>query len=285
MNFFQMRTLLVLILAAASLTGCSLVNKVRARNELDDGANAYKERKFPEAEIHFQRAMDLDPGQRLTELFLARTLHQQYLAQRENNDNKIKGEKAIELYKQILTVKPDDKASGDAVTNLVFNLKGAEARDEWLRQRASDANVPAEFRADAYTALASSQYTCANEITEADDVKKTVEQSENNAVYVFKKPANNDDYVKAKDCAAKGTELINQALALNQNSDSTWSYKASLLAQQARIAEMDNNKPEKERLMSESGQAKDKFLELSAEKAKKKAEEEERKKAEAEAKK
>ena len=101
-------------------------------------------------------------------------------------------------------------------------------------------------------------------------------------VFVFKKPEDAAEFEKAKQCTAEGTRLIDQALSLNDKNDSTWSYKASLLVQQARLAEMDGNTADKERFLAESETAKQRFLALSEEKAKKRAEEEERKKAEAE---
>ena len=40
---------------------------------------------------------------------------------------------------------------------------------------------------------------------------------------------------------SKGTELIDKAEELDPNSDSAWSYKANLLVQQMRLAEMEGN--------------------------------------------
>lgn len=279
MKISRVGMLLISAVALVSLSGCGIVNKVRARNELNDGAKAYKERRFDIAEKHFSQAMALDPTQKLTEVFLARTLHQQYLGKRDTPENMRKAEQAIEIYKKILADNPNDRASNDAVTNLLLNLKGPEAQDQWVQQRADDTRVAGDQRAEAYTLLASKQYTCANEITET--AKETVQKG-NEAIYTFKKPENAEDFEKAKQCIAKGTELIDKALQLEQNNDSTWSYKASLLAQQARIAEMDGNAAEKDRLMKESGTAKERFLALAQEKAKKKEEEEARKKAEEE---
>lgn len=280
MKISRVGMLLVTVAALFSLTGCGIVNKVRARNELNDGAKAYKERRFDVAEQHFSRALALDSTQSVTELFLARTLHQQYLAKRDSPENMKKAEQAIDIYKKILTNKPEDRASNDAVTNLLLNLKGPEAQEEWVKQRAEDTRVPGDQRAEAYTLLASKDYTCANEITEA--AKETVQKG-NEAVFVFKKPANVEDFEKAKQCTDAGITLIDKALQLDQNNDSTWSYKASLLAQKSRLAEMDNNTADKDRFTQESTVAKEKFLALAEAKAKKKEEEEARKKAEEEA--
>ena len=78
-------------------------------------------------------------------------------------------------------------------------------------------------------------------------------------------------------------ELANEAGQLNANSDSAWSYKANLLVQKMRIAEMENNTEEKEKIKVEADAAKEKFTVLAEEKRRLKDEEEARKKAEEEA--
>lgn len=254
-----------------------MVNRVLARNQLNDGAKAYKERKFDVAEQHFRRSLELNPNDLIAEKFLARSLHQQFLANRTQNT--AKGEQAIEIYQKMLEQNPNDEDTNRAVSNLIELIKGQDALVAWLNKRAADASVAPESRAEALTSLASKQYNCANEITEAAKQSVTKDQK---MVFVFKKPENAADFDKAKQCTTEGTRLIDQALSLNQNNDSTWSYKASLLVQQARLAEMDGNMAERDRFMAESDTAKAKFLALSEEKARKKAEEEERKKAEAE---
>lgn len=277
MKISRVGILLLIITAIISSAGCSVVNRVLARNQLNDGAKAYKERKFDVAEQHFRRSLELNPNDLIAEKFLARALHQQFLANRTQNAQK--GEQAIEIYQKMLEQNPNDEDTNRAVSNLVELIRGQPALVEWMTKRANNAQVSAENRADAFTSLASKQYNCANDITEL--TKQTIVK-EGKASFAFKKPENAADFEKAKQCTAEGTRLIDQALALNQNNDSTWSYKASLLVQEARLAEMENNLPLRDQKMKESDTAKARFLALSEEKARKKAEEEARKKAEEE---
>lgn len=277
MRISRVGILLLIAATVISNAGCTMVNRVLGRNQLNDGAKAYKERKFDVAEQHFRRSLELNPNDVIAEKFLARSLHQQFLANR--TQNVAKGEQAIEIYQRILERNPGDEDTNRAVSNLIELIRGQEALIAWLTKRANDPQVAPESRAEALTSLASKQYNCANEITEAAKQSVTKEAK---MVFVFKKPEDPAEFEKAKQCTAEGMRLIDQALSLNQNNDSTWSYKASLLVQQARLAEMDNNMAERDRLMAESDTAKQRFLALSEEKARKKAEEEERKKAEAE---
>ena len=68
----------ILGLFVATSTGCSLINKVRAKNELNETAKAYKEGHFDVAEQHAKRALALDPTNQTAPIFIARVIHQQY---------------------------------------------------------------------------------------------------------------------------------------------------------------------------------------------------------------
>lgn len=270
MKISRVGMLLLSTVALTSLTGCGVINQVRARNELNDGAKAYKERKFGEAEAHFVQAMQLDPSQKITETFMARTLHQQYLANRSQPDNLKKADEAITIYEKILAANPNDEATDDAIASLIGARQGPAALDEYRAKRANDERVSPAGRAKALTFLASEKYKCVNEITELS--KETVEKG-NEAVYIFKKPANPEDLANARRCTDQGLEMINKALTLDDSRSSPWSYKASLLVQKSRIAEMDGNTADKDRFAKEAEEPKKRFSELSEIEAKKREEE------------
>ncbi len=262
-------------LSLLATTGC--IGSVIARKDVVDGAKAYQNRKYDLAESLFRKAMTWDPTQKVAVLFLARTLHSHYAA-----DRKIvaKADEAITVYKQVLADNPNDDSSFKAVANLLETMQKKDELKAWLEQRAADEKVSGVQRADAFTSLASKEYSCANEISDNEPVKKTVEKA-GKAEFVFTKPLLAADFDKLKGCVAKGSELIDKAIALNDASDSIWSYKTSLLVQQARIAEMENNPEGKTKFKAEADKAKLRFQELAdarrkkeeAEAAKKKEEE------------
>ncbi len=279
MKMSRIGILSLVILSLLSTTGC--VGRVMARKNIVDGANAYNNRKFEEAESLFRSAMKWDSSQKVAQLFLARTLHSQYASDRKNV---AKAEEAIGVYKEVLVADPADHSSFKSVANLFETLKKDDELVAWLEQRAADEKVPKDQRAEAYTSLAARQYSCANDISDVEPVKKTVEKA-GKAEFVFSKPENAADFDKLKTCTAKGTEFIDKAVALNDASDSTWSYKTSLLVQQSRIAEMEGNAADKDKFRKESDTAKARFQELAEARRKKEEEEAAKKKAEEDAKK
>ncbi|CAN5793814.1 hypothetical protein BH20ACI4_BH20ACI4_10850 [soil metagenome] len=276
--------LIVILFATMLLGNCGIYNKVKSRQNLVDGAEAYKARKFPAAEALFREAVSRDPDGETPEgktaqVFLARTLHSRYISKRED---KAVAEEAIGEYKKVLNQNPGDQSSFKAVANLYENLGLQNEWQAWVTERANNEQVSGESRAEALVSLAAKQYSCANDISDNEPVKKTV-QKDGKPVFEFTKPENEADLNKLKECAQKGLELANKAVEFNPNSDSAWSYKANLLVQKMRIAEMEGNTEEKDKIKTEADAAKDRFTALAEEKRRKEAEEESRKQAEAEA--
>lgn len=275
---------IIVFLSIGLLTSCTYYNKIKSRQDLVDGAAAYKNRKFDEARELFKDAISRDPNGetqegRTAQVFLARTLHSEFIAKRENRE---KAEQAITEYQKVLQRDISDQSSFKAVANLYENLQMQDQWLKWVTERANNTSVPAEQRAEALVTLAARKYTCANEISDTDATKKTVKK-DGKDIYQFSKPANPEDFERLKQCAQEGLDLVNRAVELAPNSDSAWSYKANLLGQKARVAEMDGNNAEKEQFKAEADQAKERFTVLNEERKRKEAEEEARKQAEKEA--
>jgi tetratricopeptide (TPR) repeat protein len=272
-------------------TSCGYYNQIIARKNLVDGSNAYKGRKFPEAQQLFRDAVALDPEGKTLEgktaqLFLARTIHSEYIGDRKNNE---KAELAITEYQKALSFNPNDQSSYKAIASLYENLQQNDKWLAWVTARANNKSIPPEQQAEALTSLAARKNSCANDITDTEATKKTI-QKDGKPSFQFVKPASPEDFASLGTCIQEGTTLIDQALALEvpavknaasldikgmsdgdlvKNLDllkvfeSARSYKASLLIQGMRLAEMDNRVPDRDRLKGESDAARKSFLDLS----------------------
>ncbi|MBK8150930.1 MAG: hypothetical protein IPK58_22700 [Acidobacteria bacterium] len=240
------------------------------------------------AEEKFRKAVAIDPDGktlegRTAQLFLARTLHSEYISDRKQT---AKGEEAIEQYKKTLASDINEQSAFKAVANLLESLQRSDEALKWITARAENQGVKPENRAEAYTSLAAKQYSCANDISDVDPVKKTVKK-DGKDVFQFSKPEKQEDYDKLGQCTNKGMEFIDKALELEKQAgietDSVWSYKANLLIQKMRIAEMDGNTADKDKLKAEADKAKERFTKLAGEKKKREEEEAAKKKAEEDA--
>ena len=98
----------VLVVFAAALVMLSSVgcSKLKARDHLNKGVQAYKNSKFEQAIDHFQQAVALDPTLINARLYLATAFAQQYIPGLDTPDNNRSAEQAIDEYKQVLQVDP-----------------------------------------------------------------------------------------------------------------------------------------------------------------------------------
>jgi len=226
--------LLVALVAASG--GCTLVNRVRAKNALNEGARAYKDGRFADAEERFRTAHDLDPSQKNASLFIARAVQQQYKPGVQTPENLAVGEKAVAAYQDILKIDPGNEDAYKAIVFLYGQMKNEDKVNQLLAERAKNGPTP-KSKAEALTILASKQWNCSYEITEQKE-NKTTEQKPDKVLIHYKKPANQADFDKANQCTTEGLKLAEEAISLDQNNANAWSYKANLLREKAKLAEM-----------------------------------------------
>jgi hypothetical protein len=292
MQFSRLGVLALVLATVLSSAGCSYYNRVIARKNLVDGSKAYKDRKFQEAEDLFRDAVSRDPEGstiegRTAQLFLARTLHSEYIGDRQN---RAKAEAAIAEYRKSLAVEPNDQSSYKAIASLLENLQKTDEWQTWVTERANNQSIKPENRAEALVSLAAKKNTCANDITDTEKTKKTVSEG-GKQVFQFVKPENPEDLNTLRGCINDGMGLIDHAMSLEgpagvaeaKNIDvkaasdedlkkrqdvlsvfeSARSYKASLLIQSMRLAEMEGRTADRDRFKAEAETARTSYLELS----------------------
>jgi tetratricopeptide (TPR) repeat protein len=115
---------LLVVFAAAlvilSSTGC---NKLKARDHLNKGVQAYKSSKFEQAIDDFQQAVALDPSLINARLYLATAYAQQYIPGADTPENNRYAEQAIDSYKQVLQVDPKNINSIKGIAYLYLQMK------------------------------------------------------------------------------------------------------------------------------------------------------------------
>lgn len=305
MKFSRLGVFLFIISIVLLGTSCGTYNRVMARKDLVDGSNEYKNRKFGEAEKLFRNAVARDPNGsteegKTAQLFLARTLHSEFIGNRANTKL---AEDAIVQYQKALQQNPKDQSSYKAIASLYENLQKSDEWLKWVTARSANTNIAPEQRAEAFTSLANKKNTCANNITDTEQTKKTITKDGKQS-FQFVKPESTEDYESLKACIDDGTRLIDQSIALEpadvKNAagiivksmsdkelvakqdllkvfESARSYKASLLFQAMRLAEMDGRTADRDRLKAEGEAARQSFLDLSGVVKKLEAEVDERK--------
>ena len=281
--FHARRTLLTLaVLSAVTTSGCGFVNNLRAKNALNEGARAYKGRQYAEAQQHFDRALELNPDQKIARFFRARAIHSQYKPGVEQEQNVAKAREAISAYQDYLKIDPDSDEAYNAIVYLLRAIKDEQQEREWLVQRANLESAPKEKRSQAYTVLASKQWQCSYNITEQKDNMVTV-MKDDKATIQYKKPKEQKDYDEAVKCSTEGLQLAERAVSLDPNSEQAWSYKTNLLLEMIKLAKMDNNTAKADEYQKAADAAQKRTTQLNEENKRRRAEEEKEKAAKKEA--
>jgi len=274
MKLSQTRIAIVLAILVATSSGCGVINRIRAKNQLNEAARAYREGKFEEAEQHSREAARLDPDNKTAPMFIARTIHAQYRPGVQNPENIAKAQKAIEAYQQILQNNPKDDEAYKAIAYLYGAIKEDDKLRQWIATRAASESTEPEKRAEAYVVLASKDWDCSFKITELPTNKvTTVDQSSNKATVSYKKPKDQKEFEQAQMCVKQGLGEAENAIKFDPNNESAWSYKTNLLLEASKLAEMDGQAEQKAELQKQYQAALQRTTELSAANQKKKEEE------------
>jgi len=139
-------TVLAVLLVLFSAVGCG---KLRARDQLNKGVQAYKNAKYEDAIEHFKNAVELDPSLINARLYLATAYAQQYIPGADSPDNNRYAEQAIDVFKQVLNLHPPQEQqvhSLKGIASLYFNMKKFDQAKEYYQKVAElDPNDPETY--------------------------------------------------------------------------------------------------------------------------------------------
>jgi tetratricopeptide (TPR) repeat protein len=145
------RRIRLLALAAVVITlllagGCS---KLRARDQLNKGVQAYKGAKYEEAIERFKNAVSMDPALLNARLYLATAYAQQYIPGADTPDNNRMAEQAIEQYKEVLNRHPSREQQINSVKGIAYLYlqmkKFEEAKEYYRKATEMDKNDPEPY--------------------------------------------------------------------------------------------------------------------------------------------
>ncbi len=120
---------LLLAVAALSLVSVSACDRLKARDNLNKGVEAYKAAHFDSAIEHFKLAKELDPSLTSARLYLAAAYGNQYIPGAPSPDNVRNGEQALAEYREVLDSDPNNLAAIDGVGGLLYNMAGGPPFD------------------------------------------------------------------------------------------------------------------------------------------------------------
>jgi tetratricopeptide (TPR) repeat protein len=138
---------LALLATVALLLGGVGCDKLKARDQLNKGVQAFKNAKYEEAIEHFNQSVTLDPSLMTARLYLGTAYMQQYIPGADTPENNRNAELAIEEFKKVLAAgnaTRENKLHGlKSIASLYYNMKNFDKSTDYYRQATEvDPNDP-----------------------------------------------------------------------------------------------------------------------------------------------
>lgn len=130
MNLKVRRPVIAAIFCAAlvMMTGC---NRLKARDQLNKGVEAFKTAHYDTAIGHFQQATELDPSLPMARLYLATAYAQQVIPNLQTPDNMKNAELAIQNFQVVLQEHPNDLNALKGIASLYLNTQNFDKAKEY----------------------------------------------------------------------------------------------------------------------------------------------------------
>jgi tetratricopeptide (TPR) repeat protein len=136
-------TVLAVAAALVSTVGC---DKLRARDQLNKGVQAYKAANYEQAIEHFKNAVGLDKNLKTAKLYLATAYAQQYVPGVDTPENNANAQQAIEQFQEVLSDDPKNVTSLKGIAYLYMNMKKFDqAREYYKKAIDADPNDPEAY--------------------------------------------------------------------------------------------------------------------------------------------
>jgi tetratricopeptide (TPR) repeat protein len=110
------------------MTGC---DKLKSRDHLNKGVQAFKNAKYQEAVDHFKSAIELDPTNSNAKLYLATAYFQQYIPGADSPENTKMWTAAFDGFQDVLKSEPKNSLAINSIALLYFNQKKMDQAREW----------------------------------------------------------------------------------------------------------------------------------------------------------
>ena len=102
------------------VTGC---DKLKSRDQLNKGVQAFKNAQYEEAVNHFQTAINLDPNSEDAKLYLATAYSYQVVPNLDTPENLALAQKAMDGFNAVLAKNPNDLAALKQIASISRNTK------------------------------------------------------------------------------------------------------------------------------------------------------------------
>ena len=122
---------LLAVAGAFAVSGCA---KLKARDDLNKGVEAYKNAQFDRAIEYFKDAQANDPKLLNARLYLGTAYASQYIPGAPSDENRRNGEAAIQVFKQVLQDDPNNLTAIDGIGSMLYNMAGTPFNRQMMEE-------------------------------------------------------------------------------------------------------------------------------------------------------
>src|ERR1700691_1755734 len=127
-----MRRKAVMVLAIAAMTVfATSCEKLKPRDQLNKGVQAFKSAQYPQAVEHFKTAVEYDPSFATARLYLATAYMQQYIPGADSPENNQMAAAAYDQFQKVLAAEPKNELAVASIASLLFNEKKLDEAEQW----------------------------------------------------------------------------------------------------------------------------------------------------------
>src|SRR5438105_13702616 len=233
--------LVALVALVVATQGCGVINKLRAKNSLNEGVREFNKGKYEAAGAKFDEAVKLSPDLANAKLFYAQTIYQLYDQQRTPES----AQKALDAYQEIINTSKDSPQLVDQALAFQADIydkltksaeekgdegkaKAAEYRKKYhevLEARAALPGAKDETKAAVYYSIGQSYWSDAFKLS----------RSYVNYDGTLKQPIPQDKVDQMRPAIEKSLQYLNQALQYNPDYADVWTIKKLALWQESYI--------------------------------------------------
>ena len=130
----RLRTIAGSVSLCAALLFASGCNRLKARDNLNEGVNAFKAGNYTGAADHFKLAIELDPELPVARLYLATAYMQQFVPGTDTPENKQFQDSAMREFNEVLKTDPKNGLATASIANLYYQTKDFANAAAWYKK-------------------------------------------------------------------------------------------------------------------------------------------------------
>ena len=252
---------LTAVLILLPTLGCQ---KLRARDQLNQGVRAYEAGDYESAIEHFKRAIELDPELLSARLYLATAYMTQYIPGAESPENMQMAQAALDYFQQVLDRDPGNEIAIASIASLYFNMKKFDEAEQWYHKLLE---VNPQMK-EAYYTLGVIAWTKA--FKDRMEARSKLNMKPEDPGPLRDRRLRRELREKNLEMIEQGLEYLKKAIEIDPEYDDAMAYYNLLLREKADLVD---SKEEYEKLIAEADQWVQKALEIKKIKAERAARE------------